>query len=34
MVGYVNPVGICLLMGVVAALIGAYNTLMTLGKGE
>jgi hypothetical protein len=33
-VGYVNPVGICLLMGVIAALIGAYNTLMTLGKGE
>lgn len=32
-VGYVNPVGYCILIGVVAALAGAYNTLMTLGKG-
>jgi len=31
-VGYVNPVGICILIGVVAALAGAYNILMTLGK--
>lgn len=33
-VGYVNPVGVCILIGVVAALVGAYNILMTLGKSK
>ena len=33
-VGYVNPVGIFILVGVVAALAGAYNVLMTIGKSE
>lgn len=33
-VGYVNPIGICILIGVVAALVGAYNILMTIVKSE
>ncbi len=33
-VGYVNPVGVCILVGVVAALAGAYNLLMTLWNVE
>ena len=30
--GYANPVGYCILIGVVAALAGVYNILMTLRK--
>jgi len=33
-VGYVNPVGICILIGIAGALAGAYNLLMTLWSSE